>query len=99
MGGHVGRIGDDPELMGMRRDLRLEQAHGLAAAGLDEVVERKAGALSWMHRRVALHVGKSEVALAIAAVGGTEQREERRVLREGKDLAVAERPSLRREVE
>src|SRR5947209_11631911 len=52
-----------------------------------------------MHRRVALHVGQREIGLAVAAIGGAEQREQRGVLRQRQDLPVAERPALGREVE
>ena len=48
---------------------------------------------------LALHVRQREVALAVAAIGGAEQREQRGVLRERQDLPVAKRPALGREVE
>src|SRR4051812_28073543 len=52
-----------------------------------------------MHRRATLQVRQRKVRLAVAAVGGAEQREQRRVLREGQELAVAPRPPLGREIE
>src|SRR4051794_23150657 len=62
-------------------------------------MKRQARALSRMHRRVFLHVGKSEVGFAISSIGGSKEREQGRVLREREDLAVTERPALRGEVE
>src|SRR5882762_2897033 len=62
-------------------------------------MEREAGALTGVHRSAALQVGQREGRLAVAAVGGTQQREERGVLREGQELPVAPRPTFRREVE
>ena len=44
-------------------------------------------------------VGQREVGLAVAAVRGAEQREQRLVLVDRQELAVAERPALGREVE
>jgi hypothetical protein len=82
----------------VRRDLALEQRHRLLAAGLAEVVQAQPGPWPGASAR-ALQVGKREVRLAVAAVGGAEQREQRGVLRERQELAVAERPALRREVE
>src|SRR6478609_1477830 len=52
-----------------------------------------------MHRSVALHVGKGEIRLAVAAVGRAEQREKSGVLRKRQDLTVAERPPFGGEVE
>ena len=49
--------------------------------------------------RVTLDAGQGEGRLAVAPVGRPEQREKRRVLRERHQLAVAERPARRREVE
>ena len=68
-------------------------------AGLAQVVEREAGTLAGLHRRPALEVGQGEVALAVAAVGGAQQREQRGVLRDRQQLAVAPGPAPRREVE
>ena len=50
-------------------------------------------------KRAPLQIRQRKVALAVAAVGGPEQREQRRVLRDRQELAVAERPALRGEVE
>ena len=72
---------------------RLEQGHRLRAAGLAEVVQRQPGPLARVHRRAALQVGQREVALAVAAVGRAEQREERRVLGERQAAARRTTPS------
>ncbi len=56
-------------------------------------------ALPLLHRRIALHVGQPEGALAVAAIGGAEQGEQRGVLRDRHQLAVAEGPSPRRKIE
>src|SRR5688572_16349240 len=52
-----------------------------------------------MHRCSAFQVGQGEGGLAVAAVGRAQQREQRRVLRQRQQLAVAPRPPLWREVE
>jgi hypothetical protein len=85
--------------MRVPRDLALEERHGLAAARLAEIVQGQTRPLAGMHRRTALQVRQREVALAIAAVGGAQQREERRVLRDRQQLAIALGPALGREVE
>src|SRR5439155_6894303 len=89
----IGLRGD--ETVAVPRNLGLEQTDCLAAPGFAEVVEGETGTLSRVHRGVALHIGKSAVALAIAAVRGAEQGEERGVLRERQNLAVTECPTLR----
>src|SRR6266704_1850189 len=85
--------------MAMSRYLGFEQRHSFAATHLAEVVERQAGTLSRMHRRIALHVRKSEIALAVTAICGAEQRKERGVLAERQNLPVTKRPALGRKVE
>src|SRR5580658_4521572 len=82
----------------MTRHLRLEQRHRGRATGLAEVVQTEPWALTWVHRGRALQVRQGEVGLAVAAVGGAEQREQRRVLAKRQELAVAEGPPGRREV-
>ena len=52
-----------------------------------------------MHRGATLKVGQREVRLAVAAVGGSQQREQGGVLRQGQQLPVAPGPTTRREVE
>src|SRR5579864_6369526 len=76
----------------------LEQSDGRFPADLAEIPERESGTLAGLHGRAALQVGKLEIALAIAAVGGSEERKQRGVLRERQDLPVTQRPPLGREV-
>src|SRR3954468_20174182 len=83
----------------VRWNLALEQGHSLCAARLAKVVQAQSWALSRVHRSTPLQVRQGEIALAISAIGGAEQREERGVLREWQELAVAPGPALRREVE
>jgi hypothetical protein len=52
-----------------------------------------------MHWRTALQIWQSKGRLAIATVGGAEQREERRILTNRHELAIAERPTFRRKIE
>src|SRR5260370_30873383 len=85
--------------MGMGWNLALQQRHCVRATNLAEIVERESRALSGVHRRTSLHVRQREVALAVAAIGGAEQRKQRRVLRDRHKLPVAERPAFGREVE
>jgi hypothetical protein len=83
----------------MRRHLGFQQSHELRAPGFTQVMQGKTLALAWMHGGVALHIGQREGALAIAAVGGTKQREEGGVLRNRQDLPVTKRPAFGRELE
>src|SRR5258706_15631311 len=62
-------------------------------------MQRQAGTLPGMHRRASLKIGQREVGLPVAAVGGAEQREEGRVLRQGQKLPVAPCPPFGSEVE
>src|ERR1051326_787691 len=71
-------------------------------------VDRDARAAALLAERVAVahvdgdlapQVRQLECGLPVAAVGRAEQREERLVLVDGEGLAVAERPTLRGEVE
>src|SRR6185295_1171446 len=55
------------------------------------------GALTEMDRYPALQVRQRERRLPVAAVHRAEQREQRLVLRDRQELAVTERPALRRE--
>src|SRR5262249_29522165 len=87
------------EPVAVRRNLRSEQRYRLAAACLSQIMERQPRPLARMHRRVPLHVGKGEVGLAVPSVRRTEKGKERRVLREGQDLTIAERPAFGSEVE
>src|ERR1700680_3401053 len=77
----------------------LEKRHGVLTGGFAEVAEAEPGPLTLLHRHRTLQVGEGEVRLAVAAVGRSEQREERRILGDRQKLTVAEGPALRREVE
>src|SRR3954463_2596078 len=83
----------------VRGNLALEQGHSLCAARLAKVVQAQPWPLTWVHRSASLQVGQGEVALAVSAIRGAEQREERGVLRERQELAIAPRPALGCEVE
>src|SRR5205807_904003 len=79
--------------------LGREQGQGLLAAGLAEQTLGEAGSLALLHRRAALQVGQRERAPAVAAIGGAEEREQRRVLRDRHQLSGAQGPTLGRERE
>src|SRR5215471_10236875 len=85
--------------MRMGRYLGFEERHRVRASGFSEIVQGKSGPLAWMHRRVALHVRESKIGLAVSSICGPQQREQRRVLAEGQDLAITKGPALRRKVE
>ena len=57
------------------------------------------GALAVVHRGAALQVRQGEVALAVAAVGGSKQGKQGRVLRNGQNLPATKRPAYGCEVE
>src|SRR5690349_19577714 len=83
----------------MRGNLRLKERHCLAPSRLAQIVKRQTGPLPWVHRCSTLQVRQCEVALAVSAVGRTQQREQSRVLGERQELAVTPSPTLRRKVE
>src|SRR5262245_6132973 len=62
-------------------------------------MKRQPGTLARMHRCIPLKIGQREGRLPIASVRRAEQREERGVLGNRHQLAVAEGPAFRREVE
>jgi hypothetical protein len=78
----------------VRGHFRLEESYALLSALLAQVTQTQAGALALLHRRVVLHVWQAEGALAIATVGCTQKREQGRVLADGQELTIAERPAL-----
>src|SRR4051794_8223455 len=80
-------------------NLAFEQGHSLRAAGFPEVMQTQSRSLPRVHRSTPLQIGQGEVALAVPAIGGAEQREERGVLRERKELTVAPSPASGREIE
>ncbi|KNX68149.1 hypothetical protein KO06_14530, partial [Listeria monocytogenes] len=97
--GEIRRIDIALNRMVVLRHFALQQCHGGGAAVLAQDVGGAGDALPLLHRRIALHVGQREVAPAVAAVSGAEQGEQRGVLRDRHQLAVAEGPSLGRKIE
>src|SRR3954453_13071602 len=82
-----------------KRNLALEQRDRLRSAAFTEKALRQAGPVSLMHRRATLQVRQRKIALAVAAIEGAEQREQRRVLRDRQQLSIAPLPAFGREVE
>lgn len=76
------------------RYLGLQERDCVRPARFTQVVKRKARTLPRMHGRVPLHIRQREIALAIATVGCSEQREESGVLRQGQVFARHKTPSL-----
>ena len=85
--------------MRMRRKLPDSQLGCLRATGRAEVVGRSARARAGAYSHAAAEVRKCERRLAVTDVRRTEQREQRLVLVDWKQLPRAERPTLGREVE
>src|SRR4051794_9978838 len=79
--------------MGVHRQLLGGQRYRLHPAGL---AQYETAAL--VHRHPGLQVRQCEGLLAIAAVGGADEVEQRVVLGDGQELALAEQPADRREV-
>ena len=94
----AGRI-DDVHEVRVRRHLRGGQRMAFLSASLAERTRGAPRALAEMDRRARAQVGQGERGLPVAAVRRAQQREERLVLVDRQHLPVAERPSLRREVE
>src|SRR5262245_37739904 len=84
--------------MRVERHLWGGQRNGGLAAGLPERTIRQPIPLARHQRGGALEVGQGEGGPPVATVVRAEQREERRVLGDGQQLAVAQRPAERREV-
>jgi hypothetical protein len=83
----------------MIRHFGLEQGDGIRASGFAKIVQGETRALARIHRSTSLKVRKPKVAFTVAAIGGPQQREKRRVLGDGHKLTVAKRPSLGSKVE
>src|SRR5206468_13016137 len=81
------------------RHLAVEERYGFGPPGLAEIAQAEALPLPGAHRNAALKIRQGERALPITAVGHAENAEQRRVLRDGQQLAVALCPALWREVE
>jgi len=84
--------------MVVRRHLRDRQTLHLGTADLAERPIAQTGGLSRVHRHATAQVGQGERGLAVFAVRGAENREQRHVLIDRKDLAAAQRPAAGREV-
>jgi hypothetical protein len=65
---------------------------------LSDEVLRKPSPLALLDTGVALEVGQGKGGRSIAAVVGAEDREQRRILRDGKQLPIAGSPAKGREV-
>src|SRR5580698_11591833 len=83
----------------VRRKVVLVERHRRRAALLTDEVLRKPRPLALLDAGVALKVGQSKGGRSIAAVVGAEEREQRRILRDGKYLPIAGGPAYGREVE
>src|SRR5262245_15207227 len=79
--------------MPVRWNLRHGQCHTLCATGLGACE-----AVAEVQRDATTQVRQTECGLAVAAIGRADQVEERLVLRDGKELALAEHPAGRCEV-
>src|SRR5262245_8615958 len=79
--------------MRMHRHFGDRERFRCAASHLTDVVRGESGSLAMGDSHRALQVGQSEGHPAIAAVKSPEQREQRGVLRDWQELAVAERPA------
>jgi hypothetical protein len=89
----VGEVGCGLSSVAMGGHFRLQQRDRLLAAGFTQVAQAQARTLSRLHGSATLEIRKGEVALAIAAVGGAQQREEGGILADGHELAIALRPA------
>src|SRR5262244_3888567 len=78
----------------MRRHLCLKKRNGLFASGFAQITQTQARALACLHGRVTLEVRQSEVARAVATVGGAQQGKQRRVLADRQELTIAEGPTF-----
>jgi hypothetical protein len=78
----------------MRGNFRKDERVTLFSARLAQRETR-----AEMDRHFSLQVREGESGLAITSVGGSHQREQRRVLLDGHNLSVAEGPTFWREIE
>src|SRR5882724_1677786 len=77
----------------MRGHFGRQQGNVLLAADFAQVAQGKAGALALLQWRRSLKVRQREGALAVAAIGGAKQGEERSVLADGQELAITKGPA------
>src|SRR5580700_9496576 len=92
----AGRLGIDDVIV--LRKVGLVERHRRRTALLSDEILRKPGPLALLDTGVALEVGQSKGGRSIAAVVGAEEREQRRILRDGQYLSIAGRPADGREV-
>ena len=83
----------------MPGQLRLGETDLLSAEDFAKKIGGQSSALALTDRHATTQVRQRKGGGAIATVGGPQQREERGVLRDGQELAVAKRPSFGREIE
>src|SRR5438094_4867607 len=81
----------------MARELRLEQRDGARSTVLAEGIERKARALTRAEGHAAPQIRQGEGAPPVASVVGAQQREQRGVLTDRKQLPAALGPPPGRE--
>src|SRR5580704_12835601 len=92
----AGRQGVDGVIV--LRKVGLVERHRRRTALLSDEVLRKPRALALLNTGVALEVGQGKGSRSIAAVVGAKEREQRRILRDGKQLPIAGGPAKGREV-
>ena len=85
--------GNAPGCMGMGLYFGQQQRYALLTAGLTQLAQAEARSLALLQWRGALEIRQGKVALSIAAIGGAQQREKRRVLADGQELAITEGPA------
>lgn len=86
------------ERVAVRRHRGLVDGDRTDPARLAEVVSGQTNSLAHMDRQSGLQIGQRESGLAVAAIGGAKQREQRLILDDRQELTVAQRPAPRREV-
>src|SRR5262249_26097453 len=82
----------------MDRHFRLQERDILFAPDFAKIAQAQARSLAGVHRRRTLKIGQRESAFTVTAVCGPEQREQRRVLADGQQLPVTERPAKRSKI-
>src|SRR5829696_8866849 len=88
---------DGFERMRVGGQLAVAERQAFDAPHLAEIDAAQAEALAETDAEAAPQVREAEGGLAVAAVGGAQQGEQRRVLRDGEELALAEGPAAGRE--
>jgi hypothetical protein len=96
---HAGRIILGLQRVSVQWHLRRVQHHRLLPTTLAYLSGSQAWPIPHVHRNAAAQIGQSEGSAAIASIRRAEQRKESRVLRDGKQLAIAKSPATRGKVE